>query len=91
MNTVEIKEKLQAIIENTESLKNSYFWTPNRAKEWFDKKYSVGFFEFDLEGHHYTFELRVNCSRAHVYISRKYTVDSTKKDLRLVRKVLKLL
>lgn len=91
MNTVEIKEKLQVIIDNTEALKSSYFWTPGRNKEWTDKKYSVDFFEFDLQGHHYTFELKVSCSRNHVYIDREYTEDGIKKNLHLVRKVLKLL
>lgn len=91
MNTVEIKEKLQAIIDNTMSLQKSFFWTPGRNKEWTEKQYTIDFFEFDLEGRHYTFKFIVNCSRNHVYIDREYTVDGVKKDLRLVKKVLKML
>ena len=91
MNTVEIKEKLQAIIDNTTSLQNSFFWTPGRNKEWTERQYTIEFFEFDLKGHHYTFKFEVQCSRNHVYIDREYTVDGVKKDLRLVKKVLKML
>lgn len=90
-NWEKIKRDLQAIIDNTTSLKSSYFWTSGRNKEWTEKQYTVDFFEFYFDGHNYTFKFIVNCSRNHVYIDREYTVDGVKKDLRLVKKVLKML
>lgn len=91
MNKKEIKDKLLTICANTTILQNSFFWTPGRNKEWTEKQYTIDFFEFDLDDHHYTFKFIVNCSRNHVYIDREYTVDGVKKDLRLVKKVLKML
>lgn len=90
-NWDEIRTNLKAILYNTEKLKTSYFWTPGRNKEWTEKQYTVDFFEFYFDGHNYTFKFIVNCSRNHVYIDREYTVDGVKKDLRLVKKVLKML
>jgi hypothetical protein len=85
------KTQLENIVKTHEKYSKAYFWTPRcnaagrRAAE-FDDEY-----EFELNGEKYEIRQRYEESCKHCYYSMTVYVDGAKKDIRAVKKALKLI
>ena len=73
--------------------KNSYFWTGNWNAYEQDKmeKHDNLSFELDVDGTEVEAHFSVRYSRHHVYVSKKVYVDGSLKDIRALKKVLKIM
>lgn len=80
-------EKIEELIENCEKLKNAYFWKGGdiARRTYIQDKYSVPKFSWEENGHTYTAEVKVTCSRQNVYVEKYFTKDEKRTTLRAIK------
>lgn len=83
------KQMIKDIIDTHDKFRNSYFWTPprvasSRRNMEFDNEY-----EFEYNGKKHRVEQTLSCSCKNVYYTLFVCVDGTKKDVRVLKTILK--
>lgn len=84
----EIVNKIEAIIEEANNMKNAYFWNPPcnaSERRSYEKQHSHSMIEWDENGHHYTAEYIVSCSCNNIYASGNYTRDGRKTTITTIK------
>lgn len=88
-----LHEELLEVLAWHESMKNSYFWSglqgASSRRHWEAKNNKE--FSFDYHKKHYYIAQNAEISCKNVYTSLTVIVDSKKKDVRAIKKVIKLL
>lgn len=90
----EIIEKIEAVVNMAEDMKNAYFWhgVGNQSqRNYYDKKHSVDMVEWEEGDHTYTAEFTTRSSRDNIYAKGHYTKDGNKTTITAIRNSLKRL
>ena len=87
----ELIEICEKVISLQEKMKNSYFWDPPQSASTRRsyESYNSQSYEFIYKGKKYKFCQSTVCSCRNVYFSSVFCINDERKDLRLVRKLLK--
>ena len=88
----EIISRLTAIIEEADSMKAAYFYTPPMgagARRSYEKHHSHDEITWEEGGHEYTAAYTVTCSCKNVYARGEYTKDGKKTTLTAIKNSLK--
>ncbi|MCR5383393.1 MAG: hypothetical protein K6E72_01960 [Saccharofermentans sp.] len=89
----EVKDICNDIIKNAEKFKRCYFWDRDNGNESARKYYGAQNsrdYHFSFNGNEYHFEQSVSQSRKNTYFHSTYSINGEIKDIRLVKKLLKL-
>lgn len=85
---------IEAIIEESEKMKNCYFFSGISGKSCrskFEREHSHDKVEWTEGGHDYTAAFDVRCSCCHVYAKGEYTKDGKKTTLKAIKSSLRRL
>ena len=80
--------RIKAIIDEAETMKNSYFWkSPSTAgdRRAYERYHSHDKVEWEEGGHKYTAEYTVKCSCNNIYAYGNYTKDNNKTTLKAIK------
>lgn len=86
--TQETINAVQAIIDDAEYFKNSYFWTPggnSSSRKSYDRKHSHDTVTWTENGHDYSACFSVRSSYANYRVSSEYYKDGQKTNLKAIR------
>ena len=88
----EVISKVREIVEEAETCRNAYFWTPGSSagsRRWNEKKHSKPCVEWQENGHSYSAEYCYEESCRNVYAWGVYYRDGKKTTLTAIRNSLK--
>ncbi len=88
----DVIEICKDVIQLQERMRSCFTWQPPmRASDRrsYERRYSQEY-DFSYKGHEYSFWQDTECSCRHIYYESCFRVDGSKKDLRLVRSLLKM-
>ncbi len=81
--------KVNRALDNHDALRNTYFWSNNgnaSTRSWKERQHTFAV-KFRHQGHLYEYDSDLRLSRNNAYYTGCFSIDGTKKDVRLFKKL----